>query len=135
MGQQHKTWLGRNWKWFIPILCLGSLISCAGCFALFMSLIFGMMKSSDAYQDALAKAKANPVVQKAIGTPIEEGMFVTGEIKTSNSSGKANLSIPISGPDGQATIYFVASKSAGEWTFSTLVVEITENKQRINLLE
>ena len=93
------------------------------------------MKSSDAYKDAVAKAKAHPSVQKMIGVPIEEGMFVTGSIEISGPSGKANLAIPISGSDGEGTIYVVAAKSAGEWTFSTLVVEIEKTKQRIDLLE
>ena len=94
-----------------------------------------MMKSSDAYKEALAKAEANPVVQKAIGMPIEEGMFTTGNININGPSGKADLAIPISGPDGEATIYVVAVMTAGKWTFSTLVVEIKETEQRIDLLE
>ena len=133
--KQDKNWWGRNWKWFAPIGCLGSLILFAGFIALIMCLVFGMMKSSDAYKDALSKAKRDPFVQETIGTPIEEGMFITGNINVSGPSGQADLCIPISGPDGKATIYVVAAKSAGQWTFSTLVVEIKESKQRINLIE
>ncbi len=133
--QQDKNWWSRNWKWFVPVGCLGSLILFAGFIALMICLVFGIMKSSDAYKDALAKAKAHPSVQKTIGTPIEEGMFVTGSINLSGPSGQADLSIPISGPDGKATIYVVAAKSAGQWTFSTLIVEIKDTKQRIDLLE
>ncbi len=133
--QQHKNWWGRNWKWCVPVGCLGSLASCAGVFALILCSVFGMMKSSGAYKDALSKAKAHPSVQKAIGTPIEEGTFVSGNINISGPSGQADLSIPISGPDGKATVYVVAEKTAGQWAFSTLVVEIEETKQRIDLLE
>ncbi len=60
---------------------------------------------------------------------------VSGNINVSGPSGQADLSIPISGPDGKATIYAVATKSAGQWTFSTLVVEINGTMQRIDLLE
>ena len=133
--RQNKNWWGRNWKWVVPVGCLGSLALFAGFIALIVCLVFGMMKSSDAFKDALAKAKAHPSVQKTIGTPIEEGMFVTGNINISGPSGQADLAIPISGPDGEATIYVVAAKLAGQWTFSTLVVEIKDTKQRINLLE
>ncbi|MFC1497219.1 cytochrome c oxidase assembly factor Coa1 family protein [Verrucomicrobiota bacterium] len=133
--QKDKGWWGRNWKWFVPVGCLGSLAIFAGFIALIICLVFGMMKSSGVYKDALAKAKADPSVQKIIGTPIEEGMFVTGNINVNGSSGQADLSIPISGPDGKATVYVVAAKSAGQWTFSTLVVEIKETNQRIDLLE
>ena len=100
-----------------------------------MSLVFGLMKSSDAYKDAVAAAKAHPSVQQTLGSPIEEGMFTTGSIKISGPSGQADLAIPIAGPSGKATVYAVATRSAGQWTFSTLVVEIKDTKQRIDLLE
>jgi hypothetical protein len=133
--QQDKNWWGRNWKWFIPVVCLGSLVIFAGFIAGIMFLVFGMIKSSDVYKDAVARAQAYPSVREALGTPIEEGMFTTGNINVSGPSGQANLAIPISGPDGEGTIYAVATKSAGQWTFSTLIVEIKDTKQRINLLE
>lgn len=133
--KQNKNWWDRNWKWFVPVGCLGFLVLFAAFFAVIVWFVFGMMKSSDAYKDAFLKAQTDPSVQEIIGTPIEEGMFVAGNISVSGSSGQADLSFPISGPDGKATVYVVAAKSAGQWTFSTLVVEIKESGQRINLLE
>ncbi len=133
--QQDQNWWGRNWKWFVPVGCLGSLVLFAAFIAALMCLVFGMMKSSDAYQHAVTKAKASPAVQQALGSPIEEGLFIMGNINVSGSSGQADLSIPVSGPDGEGRLYVVASKSAGRWRFSTLIVEIGETKQRINLLE
>jgi hypothetical protein len=133
--KSDKNWWNRNWKWFVPVGCLGSLVLFVGFIALLMCLVFGMMKSSDVYKQALSKAKAQPAVQATIGTPIEEGLLITGNIKVSGPSGQANLSIPISGPDGKATIYLVATKSAGQWSFSTLVVEIKQTHQRIDMLE
>ena len=133
--QQEKTWLGRNWKWVIPVGCFASVAILTGFIAFILYFVFSMMKSSDAYKDAVVKAKANPSVQQSIGTPIEEGLFVFGNITVNGSSGHADLSIPIKGPDGKATIYLVAEKSAGKWSFSTLVVEISKTKVRINLIE
>lgn len=131
----RKNWLSRNWKWFVPVGFLGVLVIIAGFVALIVSLIFGMMKSTDAYKDAMAKVKADPVVQSAIGTPIEESFFIMGSMHISGPSGQADLSIPISGPKGRGTIFIVAAKSAGQWTFSTLVVEIKDSGRRIDLLE
>ena len=93
------------------------------------------MKSSDVYKEALARAKASPAVAEALGTPIKAGYFTSGNINVSGPSGDAELSIPISGPKGQATIYLEARKSAGEWAFSLLEVEIVETKERIDLLQ
>jgi len=133
--KQNKNWWGRNWTWFVPVGCLGSLGLFAAFIALIVSLVFGIMKSSDVYKNAFSRAKENPAVQNVIGIPIEKGMWVAGNINVNNSSGQADLSIPIAGPKGKATIYVVASKSAGQWTFSTLTVEIKESGQKINLLE
>ena len=58
----------------------------------------------------------------------------TSSIKTDGASGTASIAIPISGPDGAATIYVEATQSAGRWTFSKLVVEFAGSKERIDLL-
>jgi hypothetical protein len=100
-----------------------------------ISIVFGVMKSSDAYQAAFARARVDPRVTRALGSPIEAGFFVSGKTNVSGSSGDADLSIPISGPNGKGTIYCVASKFAGEWTFSRLVVEVAETGEKIDLTE
>jgi hypothetical protein len=97
-------------------------------------LVFGALKSSDAYKTAVARAKTNPEVVAALGEPIEEGMFLTGKTNTEGTSGEADLSIPISGPKGKAKIFAIATKRAGRWNYSTLEVEIAGREERINLL-
>jgi hypothetical protein len=101
----------------------------------FVSFVMGMMKSSGAYKEGLARAKAYPAVQEALSAPIKDGFFVTGSISTSGSSGAADLAIPISGPKGKASLCVVASESAGQWSFSTLSVEVKGSSESINLLE
>ena len=133
--EKPTTWWQRNWKWFVPVGCLGLLAIFIGFVGLIVTSVFGMMKSSDVYKDALAAARAEPAVEMALGTPIEEGLFVMGNINISGSSGQADLAIPISGPDDEATIYAVAEKSAGRWTFSTLVVEIKTTGEKIDLMK
>ena len=115
----------------MPTGCLGLLLLAAGIVVVIVSIVFGALKSSDAYKTALAKAKADPRVVNALGSPIKDGFFVSGTTNVSGSSGHADLTIPISGPKGKGTIYFVASKFAGEWTFSKLMVEIKATGQRI----
>lgn len=132
---QKTHWWGRNWKWFVPTGCLGILLLGATFVCLIISVIFGAMKSSDAYKAALAKAKADPRVIEALGSPIEAGFLVSGNASVNGSSGNADLTIPISGPDGKGTIYCVASKFAGKWTFSKLVVEVGKAGERIDLTE
>jgi len=129
-----KSWWGRNWVWVVPAGCLVPVVVCGGGIALIVSLVFGVIKSSDVYTKSLAAAKANAQVQAAIGQPIEPGFLVTGNINVSGSSGNADISYPIKGPKGSATVYAVAEKAAGEWTFSTLDVAIDATGDRIDLL-
>jgi Cytochrome oxidase complex assembly protein 1 len=132
---QQKGWWGRNWKWFVPTGCLGMLLLVAGFVFVIIGIVFGAMKSSDAYKTALTRAKADSRVVSALGSPITDGFFVSGKTNVNGSSGQADMTVPISGPKGRGTIYFVASKFAGEWTFSKLMVEIADTGQRIDLIQ
>ena len=129
-----KSWWSRNWKWFVPVGCLGGIIAIVVAIALIVTLVFGALKSSDAYKEALEKATRNPTVVSELGEPIEAGWLVSGSINVSGSSGEADLSIPISGPKKSGTIYAVARKSAGVWRFSTLEVEVQGRTTRISLM-
>lgn len=131
----RRDWWTRNWKWFIPTGCL---VLVALGFAFVATIAFTVLtavKSSDAYQIALRRAKADPRVMEAIGTPIHEGWFVAGSTEVSGGSGKSDLSIPIRGPKGQATIYAVATKFAGDWQYSKLMVKIENTHETIDLAE
>ena len=131
---QPAGWWSRNWKWFVPTGCCLTPLVLGGALAAFIVLvIFGAMKQTDVYQTALARAKADQRVTNALGTPIEEGWLLSGNTEVSGSSGKADLTIPISGPKGKGTIYAVATKSAGEWTYSKLVVKIDSTGETIDI--
>ena len=126
-------WWSRNWKWFVPAGCLTLILLFCLFIALIFTVVMGSMKSSDAYKQAVAKAKANPEVVAKLGAPIEEGWFVSGNINVQNNSGNADLQIPISGPRGKAVIHAVASKTAGKWEYSRLTVAI-EGQPELDLL-
>src|SRR5687768_1702369 len=96
--QPPPNWWQRNWKWFVPVGCVTILVLFAAFAAVLVFGISAALKSSDAYQIAVAKAKAEPRVMAALGTPIKEGMFMSGSTKVSGGSGEADLSIPLSGP-------------------------------------
>lgn len=131
----QTSWWQRNWKWFVPVGCLGLLAMVGVAIVGLMFLVFGMIKSADVYQDALSQAQNHASVQRALGQPIEAGWLVMGNISVEGASGEADITIPISGPDGEARVFAVASKSAGRWTYQLLEVEISASGERINLLE
>jgi len=132
--QPQRNWWTRNWKWFVPTGCLTIIVLFAAFIASICLIVFGAMKSTDVYKDAVARAEANPAVIKALGSPIKEGMFVSGNTNVNGASGESNLSIPISGPKGKGTIYLAAKKSLGRWEYQNLVVEIQRSGERVDLL-
>lgn len=97
--------------------------------------VFGLIKKSDATKMALERAQANPLVVQKIGRPLEMGWFVSGSINVTGSSGHADIELPVHGDKGKGTIYVVADKSAGQWTFSTLQVAFDDGTPRIDLLQ
>jgi hypothetical protein len=129
------NWWKRNWKWFVPLGCFTMVLVFVIFIGSILVIVFSAMKSTDVYKDALARAKANPAVIEALGSPIKDGFLMSGNTNVNGASGESNLSIPISGPKGKGTIYVAAQKSLGEWNYSGLVVEIRQTHQRIDLLQ
>ncbi len=105
-----------------------------GALAAFLVLvIFGALKRTDIYQITVVRAESDSRVIAALGTPIGEGWYLAGHIDVNGGSGNADLTIPISGPKGKGTIYAVAKKSGGEWTYSKMMVKIEATGEMINL--
>ena len=98
-------------------------------------IVFSAMKSTDVYKEALARAKTDSAVIEALGSPIKDGFFLSGNTNVNGASGESNLAIPISGPKGKGTIYVSANKSLGQWNYSGLVVEVGQTHERIDLLQ
>ena len=132
-GQAKSSLWRRHPKTLIAACVVLGVLAMSGFVMLVLSLTVGLMKNSGAYQQAVAAVRADQTVINTLGTPIEEGYFVTGEIHLTNRGGYANLSIPISGPDGEATIYVEANKSGDAWSFRALEVVVHDTGQWIHL--
>ncbi|MCP9786539.1 cytochrome c oxidase assembly factor Coa1 family protein [Cyanobium sp. N5-Cardenillas] len=128
------SWWARNWKWLVPAGCLTGLAGVAGFIALIVGLVFGLIKSTTPYQQALAKAQRDPVVISRLGTPIHGGLLVSGSVNLSGGTGQANLAIPLQGSKGSGTLYVEARQSAGTWSYSTLTVQPDGSGEPISLL-
>ena len=130
---KEKNWWSRNWKWVVPSGCLTVILLFVGFFAVIFFGVFGILKSTEVYKTSLAAAQNSAEVQEALGTPVEAGLFMSGSINTNGGSGDADISIPISGPNGKGTVYAIATKSAGTWSYSTLEVQVEGASGRIAL--
>jgi cytochrome oxidase complex assembly protein 1 len=132
----HKpSWWKRNWKWFVPVGCFSVVFLFVVFVGSILVVVFSAMKSTDVYKEALARAKADPAVIEALGSPIKDGFLMSGNTNVNGASGESNLAIPISGPNGKGTIYVSANKTLGQWNYSGLVVEVGKTHQRIDLLQ
>ncbi len=130
-----RNWWQRNWKWFVPVIVVTPVLVCGGFITLLFSFVHGVMTGSGAYEQALVAARGDTAVVAALGMPIEDGFFVTGNVQVNSQSGWAELAIPISGPRGEATIFVAAEKDGGEWYFDTLDVLVDGTDEWIDLLE
>ncbi|NNC95170.1 MAG: hypothetical protein HKN92_06365 [Chitinophagales bacterium] len=131
-----KSWFNRNWKWVVPtggcLLVIILIVAFAG------SLIWGvtsLMSDSQAYQDAMTEARNNSQVVQVLGEPIETNGMSGGSINYSNGYGTAELTIPIKGPNGEATILVEGSGADENWTYQKMEVSISDSDQVIDLLE
>jgi hypothetical protein len=115
----------------MPLTATVALVAIGG----FVAAIMGFIKSSDAYTGALARARSAPAVIDAIGTPIKDAYFVSGNVSVNGTTGAADFAIPVSGPKGGASIFVQASKRLGAWHFDHMIVQVNATQQRIDLSE
>lgn len=133
MEPRRRGWWSRNWRWFVPVGCLGLvLLGALAAAALFFG-IMGGIKRSEVFQMALEQARSSPAAVEALGEPIEPGWWVSGSVNVTGPSGEASLAAPISGPRGEGKLYAEGVKQAGEWRLTLLALEVAGG-ERIDLL-
>ncbi len=118
----QSSWWGRNWFWALPLGCLAPVLLCGGCVGALVFTVFGTIRASEPYQEAVAAATASPEVKKELGEPLEVGFWTNGNIQISNGSQTAKFTIPIKGPKKSAMIQVDAAKDGDDWEYSLLEV-------------
>ncbi|HEV7891324.1 MAG TPA: cytochrome c oxidase assembly factor Coa1 family protein [Pyrinomonadaceae bacterium] len=131
---QQKGCLGRNWKWMLPVGCLGLILAGVAVIGGIFLVAMSAMKSSDVYKGALDRARSNPEAVAALGEPIKDGWLVQGNVNFSGGSGTANLQIPVSGPKKSGTIQARAVYEGDAWMYERLDL-IVEGGGTISLLD
>jgi hypothetical protein len=138
-GAPPRDWIQRNFRWFVPVLviavCLILLTFVVGSVWLFEKII----KSTDVYKMTMAQVEASPAVISALGTPIQAGFFFGGNdihesYQDGQSSGTADLVIPIHGPKGRGRVDASARLLSGQWQFDDLYVRVKATGKEIDVL-
>lgn len=121
----QKSWLGRNWLWFVPVVVLLPVCACGGICGGSFLFIMQTMKNSGAYKLALETTQENPAVKAALGEPVEETWMTFGAVSTNTATGgEANLVFRVQGPDGAAMVECEARQPVGsdQWELIKLIV-------------
>jgi hypothetical protein len=107
----RPNWWKRNRKWFVPLSCFTVALLFLAFIGSILVIVFSAMKSPDVYKEALARAKADPAVIEALGSPIRDGFPASGSTNVTGASGESK-----------------------QWNYSGLVVEVGQTHQRIDRL-
>jgi TonB family protein len=130
---QQKGCLGRNWKWMLPVGCLGLILVVAAAGGAIFFFAMSAVKSSDVYKGALQRAQSNPAAVSLLGEPIKDGWLVKGNVQFTGGSGSANFEIPLSGPKNSGTLYVRAVNEGGAWMYERLDL-FAQSGERVSLL-
>jgi len=117
--------------------CIGCgtlLVLCAGFVAAILVFVVGAIKDSDVYRGATQRVERDPRVIAVLGSPVEPGWWITGNINVSKGSGDADFVFPVHGPKGRGKVYVEATSNRTGWAYSELTF-IPENGQSIDLLK
>lgn len=134
LGMRGSRWAWRNryWRdaehfrmtqrrWAIAGLVIW-IVVIGGVAGLFASIV-PMMKRSEAYQMSMELIQADERVEQALGDDVTAGFWVWGNISVSaGGTGRAELSIPLSGSKGTGSAYAQAVRAGGTWELLLLVV-------------
>ena len=132
-NQQQQPQKSGCLTWFAIGCVVVIVLGVAGIGGIFYFVV-SLIRSSDVFKEALHRAQSNPQVIAALGQPIEPGIWAAGSINIDNNSGNADITFPIKGPNGKASIEVTATKRGGQWTYSRMRVN-PEKGPVIDLLE
>lgn len=129
-----QSWARRN----IVALVIGGVlllvVLLTGCIG--GAIYFGIsaLGSHSSVQAAVQQAVADPRVVERLGSPIEKGWFVTGNISVVNGQQTANMQVTLKGPRGEGRLLYTGTKGVGaNWVFTIFTLE-TDGQPDLDLL-
>jgi len=93
-----------------------------------------LLKNNPAYIETLELINNNTEIVALMGSPIEADGFFSGNVAVTPTSGTANFSIPVSGPNCSGTVISRAEKTFGNWEIYLLVLNADCNNKTYVLI-
>lgn len=122
------NWWSRNWKWALPVGCLGMLATCGCLFTVFFGVLFSSVKNNEAYEQGISIATTDDEVQAVLGAPLTPGTPRKFSVSTVNGRGRAEFIIPLDGSKADGMLHIEAYEEDGRWSYSTLEVEVPDRE-------
>lgn len=146
LGLRGSRWAWRNraWRdaahfrrsqrhWAIAGLVIWVVV--IGSIPAAMLSAYSALKSSEAYQLTMETVRANGAVRSALGEPVSAGFWTSGNVSVNASgSGSSQLSIPLHGSKGSGAALSRATRTAGKWHLTLLVVRIDGSQSPIVII-
>jgi len=99
--------------------CLGLVALAVIGVVVIFSIVMGAVKSSEAYTETVALVQNHPEAIALLGEPIKPGFMVSGSTSITNGEGQADLTIPVSGPQGSGSLRVVGERPLNQpWRYT-----------------
>ena len=109
-----KLWVG---------ITIAAVVGVALFCGLLLFAVNGMFRKSDAYAMPLDEAQKSPCAVSKLGSPIVAKGFMSGSLETSDTTGSADMEIPVRGPKGKGTLVVSAKEADGVWGITSLTLD------------
>ncbi len=131
---QHFKKIQKYWT-YAALIFVAIIIAILLFFAITALVIFFVITNSTVYKDSYRLVQNNPATIEVLGQPIESGLIIMGSIKTSGSSGNAELSYSVSGPKNGGNVIVKAVRSSNKWSYQELTLTIKGSDEIIDILK
>lgn len=131
--EPEKSWFGRNWLWFVPVVILLPVMCCCGGGGMLAWWGLGQMQNLPPYVDSVAAAEQDPAVQQALGTPVSVPTVFgfpnggTFNLKTDNAGTQFVAKLPLDGSAASGTLHVEANSLDNlNWTYTVREVVLND---------
>ncbi|MEC7545693.1 MAG: cytochrome c oxidase assembly factor Coa1 family protein [Pseudomonadota bacterium] len=102
-----------------------------------VSLVMLLMKflKGEAYQLSLEELKKSPLVADYYGEPLRPSWYILGKVNLNGDGGFAAIEYKVEGPLSSGTVYVYATRSAGEWDLSKVMVASQSDGYEISVVD
>jgi hypothetical protein len=84
---------------------------------------------SGVFSEAMTRARNDPRVQEALGSPVEEEAPQMEVFKDDGVSGRTHFTVLLHGPKAPGRLSVLAEKRNGAWMFETLAVRLDGGRE------